>query len=129
MLVTLVTGLGVIPLRSCSEKALFVCLFWSVETEVVTYEYCWVTTVINQSKLPILKTPTVRPCRWHGARTVGVFKKKKRKENKKKKESNRFLSFTNDTVDDCYAPPLLMRSVVKQGRGLVAYDYLSRGIW
>jgi hypothetical protein len=80
MLVTLVTGLGVIPLRSCSEKALFVCLFWSVETEVVTYEYCWVTTVINQSKLPILKTPLC----GHAdgmvpAQLVFLKKKKKRK--------------------------------------------------
>ena len=80
MLVTLVTGLGVIPLRSCSEKALFVCLFWSVETEVVTYEYCWVTTVINQSKLPILKTPLCD----HASGTVPAqwcfYKEKKKRQ-------------------------------------------------
>jgi hypothetical protein len=57
------------------------------------------------------------------------LKRKKEKKIKRKKKATGFLSFTNDTVDDCYAPPLLMRSVVKQGRGLVAYDYLSRGIW
>ena len=36
--------------------------------------YCWATSVIKQSKRPVLKTPTMRPRLQRGSRMVGVFK-------------------------------------------------------